>query len=117
MKKQITQVITKLLKWIKFWLWDKPTSKPPKEKPFILKATEVAKEYMVVTYHGQRISMLKISYPAWKLSSRKDKRITRDRFEKQEKQGLIKFVEVEGNVICVRNLDYDKRAEKSKHGN
>jgi hypothetical protein len=116
MKKQIIQAIVNFWEWIKYWMWQKPISKPEPDKPFILKASEVSKEYMIVTYHGQRINMLKIAYPAWKLSSRKDKRITRDKFEKQEKQGLIKFVEVEGNTICVRNLDYQRRADKIAEG-
>jgi hypothetical protein len=74
----------------------------------------------VIEYHGQRINMLRIAYPIWVNSSRKDKRATRDKFEKQEKQGLIKFVKIEGNTICIRNLDYAKRAKKAeeaKHGN
>ena len=114
MKKQIIQAVVKLWEWIKFYLWEKPVSKPEPEKPFILKATEVSHEYMIVTYHGQRINMLKIAYPAWKLSSRKDKRITRDKFEKLEKSGQLKFIEVEGNVICVANRDYQCRADKAK---
>lgn len=118
--KQIIQAITKFFKWVKFYLWDKPISKPEKDKKYVLKATEVAHEYMVVTYRGQRINMLRSSYPVWKASSRYDKRATMQKFAKLEKEGQIKFVEVEGNLICVANKDYQARADKkkeAKHGN
>jgi len=84
-------------------------------------ATDVAKNYIVITYHKQRINLTRaIEYPAWKASSRKDKRITMLRFKNLEEDGLIKFVEVEGQLICVQNRDYQRRADKAreaKNGN
>ena len=112
--KQIIHTIKRFLKWVVFLLWYKPTSEPPLEEQYKLKASDVAKEYMVLTYHGQRINILKMVYPIWVRSSRKDKRATMQKFRKQEQDGMIKFVEVEGHLICVRNLDYAKRAEKLK---
>ena len=121
MKKQIIQTIKRLLWWIKFLLLTKPTSKPKKTLPIRTMATDVAKDYIVITYHKHRINLTRaIEYPAWKLSSRKDKRITMLRFQKFEKEGSVMFVEVEGNLICVQNHDYQRRADKAKeakHGN
>ncbi|MBK5202117.1 MAG: hypothetical protein JJE45_00145 [Prolixibacteraceae bacterium] len=112
---KILQAIIKFLKWVKLYLWDKPVSTPPKQQPLRTMAVDVAKDYIVITYHGQRINLTRaIEYPAWKLSSRKDKRITMLRFAKFERDGLVKFVEVDGQLICVNNLDYQRRAEKAK---
>ena len=113
--KKIIQAIIRFLKGMKYYLWDKPVSEPPKEEQYKLKASDVAKEYMVLQYHGQRINILRTAYPIWVKSSRKDKRATMQKFAKQEQEGLIKFIEVEGHLICVRNLDYDARAEKLKN--
>ncbi len=104
--KQIIDLLKAFGRFIRHWLWEKPISKPDPEQPIRLKAIEVAKEFMVVTYHGQRINMRMVEYPIWKLSSRKDKRAMRDRFEKMEKQGLIRFEEIEGKLIAIKNKDY-----------
>lgn len=114
MKERIVQAVRSFLKWVKHWLWEHPVSKPTPEAPIKVKASEVSKEFMVVTYHGQRINMHINEYPLWKMSSRKDKRIMKDRFEKYEKEGTIKFMEIEGHLVCVKNLNYERRAEKAK---
>jgi len=111
---RIIEVLKMFGKWIKHWLWDVPTAKLPKEEPAKVKATEVAKEWMVVQYHGQRIPLHINEYPIWKSLSRYDKRAMAKKCEQQEKSGLIRFEEVEGKMICVRNLDYQKRVEKAK---
>ena len=113
--KKIIQAVQRFLKWVKHWIYDIPTSKPLPEEQYKLKATDVAKEYMVLQYHGQRINMLRTAYPIWVRISRKDKRATMQKFKKQEQEGLIKFVEVNGNLICVANRDYEKRVEKLKN--
>ena len=104
--KQIIKAIKRFLEWVRFWLWYKPIEKPVPDTPYKLKATEVAKEYMVVTYHGQRINMHVLQYPIWKASSRKDKRAMRDKFAKLEKQGKIIFQEVEGKLVAIKNKTY-----------
>jgi hypothetical protein len=101
--------MNKLLSTIKHWLWDKPISKPEPEKPIRLKATEVLKEYMVVTYHGQRINLHISKYPLWKTADRKTKRAIKDRFAKQERQGLIRWEEIEGKLICIKNKNYNPK--------
>ena len=56
----------------------------------------------------------------WYAMSRKDKRQMALRVKAQEERGEIKFMEIDGKMPCIRNLDYDRRAEKKKqaeHGN
>ena len=112
--KGINFLLKRFWLWLKYWLWEKPISKPPPEEPIKVKATEVVKEYMVVTYHGQRISMHVNEYPLWKRSSRQDKRAMKAKFEKQEREGLIRWEEIDSKTICIYNRDYQKRVEKAK---
>lgn len=107
-------LLKKFGQWIKHWFWSVPTAKPPKEIPIQPKATEVIDEWMVITYHGQRIPMRKSQYPIWKAMSREDKRAMKNKVAKQEKQGIVRFEEVDGKTILVRNLDYQRRADKLK---
>jgi hypothetical protein len=111
---KILSAIKSFLKWVKHLFWDVPTAKPLKTLPVRTMAVDVAKDYMVITYRGQRINMLKIQYPVWKTSSRKDKRITMLKVKAMEEKGEIKFQEVNGNLICIRNLNYQARVEKAK---
>ena len=68
----------------------------------------------MIEYHGQRINLHVNELPLWNRSTRKDKRAMKAKFEKQEREGLIRWEEIKGKTICVRNLDYTKRAEKAK---
>ena len=36
------------------------------------------------------------------------------RVKAQEERGEIKFMEIDGKMTCIRNLDYDRRAQKKK---
>ncbi len=105
-------LLKKIGAWFKYWFWTRPTAKLPKEKPIQPKATEVVDEWMVVTYHGQRIPLHKREYQMWKNLSREDKRAMKNKIAKQEREGLIRFEEVDGKVLCVRNLDFQRRADK-----
>jgi hypothetical protein len=89
------------------WLWTKPVQKPEKSPPLRIKAVELAHAYMVVQYHGQRVNMLKTEYPLWKAMGRIDKRAMAKRMEIAEKKGLIRFEEVDGNLICIKNKKYE----------
>jgi hypothetical protein len=111
---KIIEALKKFGRWIKHWLWEVPTAKPPKETPAKLKATEIAKEMMIITYHGQRIPMHENEYPIWKSMGRYDKRAMKEKCAKQEKAGTLVFQEVEGKTLLIRNLDYEKRVEKAK---
>jgi hypothetical protein len=101
------KLLLNIWSWVVLWLWQKSTEKPERTPPIKIKAVEVAHAYMVLQYHGQRINILKTEYAFWKAMGRKDKRAMAKRFEVQEKKGLIKFVEVEGNLICVKNRNYE----------
>jgi hypothetical protein len=90
------------------YFWQKPTEKSERMPPLKIKATEIAHAYMVVTYHGQRINMLKDEYPMWKAMSRKDKRGMALKFARMEKEGKIRFEEIDGHVIAIKNKNYDK---------
>lgn len=115
MKERIVQAIRSFFKWVKHWLWEHPISKPTPEAPIKVKASEVSKEYVVIEYHGQRINLhIATELPIWNVSSRKDKRITKDKFAKYEREGTVKFMEIEGHMVCVRNLDFQRRADKIK---
>ena len=69
---------------------------------------------MIISYHGQKINLHRTEYPAWKMSSRKDKRIRKEKFAKLEREEAIRFMEIEGNMVCVRNLDFEARLRKTK---
>jgi hypothetical protein len=43
--------------------------------------------------------------------SRKDRRAMAQRFAVLEKKGKIKFVEIEGQMTCVKNKDYANKAD------
>jgi hypothetical protein len=102
----------KIISAIKLWLWDIPTAKPPKEQPVRLKATEVEKGYMVITYHGQRVNLHRIlEYPIWKTYSRNEKRATANGFKEQERKGLIRFEIIEGKLICLKNKQYGAKTD------
>ena len=111
---KIAELFIKIGKWFKKWFWDKPTSKPPKEKPVRLKATEVINEYVVVEYHGKPVNLHISQVPIWEKLSRKDKRAMADRMARQVKEGKIRFEKVNGKLTCLKNKDYDALAEQAK---
>ena len=98
--------------WIKFYLWDVPTSKPEKEKLDKVKGEQVFKEYMVVQYHSQKINLRKLEYPFWKALPRKEKRTMALKMGKMEKEGKIRFEMIENKWICIKNIDYEFRIKK-----
>jgi hypothetical protein len=105
------KILLNLWSMIVFWLWRKPTEKPERTPPLKIKAVEVAHAYMILQYHGQHINILQTEYEFWKAMSRKDKRAMAKKFEIQEKKGHIKFVEIEGKLICVKNKPYGEKAD------
>ena len=104
----------KILAWIKLYLWDKPT-KVVREPPPRVKAKEIAHAYIVITYRGQRINMLRdTEYPIWKAMSRKDKRAMALRTKVEEAKGKIRFETIDGYLICIQNKNYQEIAETKK---
>jgi len=111
--KGINFLLKRFWLWLRYWLWEKPTSKPPPEEPIKVKATEVAKEYTVIEYHGQRINLHINELPLWNRSTRKDKRAMKAKFERMEREGLIRWEEIEGKLICIKNKDYEAKKNKN----
>jgi len=108
-KEKLITLLQRIKKWLRYWLWRRPVSKP---EP--LKATEVIDNWVIIDFHGQKINLHKNELKIWFASKRKDKRAMALRFKIMEKKGQIKFVEINGKLTCVYNRDYDKRAEKKK---
>ena len=96
MRKIIRLIFSFLVKWF----WDKPTQI---EKP---KAVDVEKNYKCIKYKGIWINLRLNEIAQFNALSRKDKRAMAKRFEILEKKGKIKFVEINGKAICVKNKDY-----------
>lgn len=109
MKEQIIKILKQIARWLRYWFWKRPVSKPDP-----LTAKEVVKNWTIVTCKGQRIALHQHELPMWNAMSRKDKRQMALRVKAQEERGEIKFVEIDGKVTCVRNLDYQRRVEKKK---
>ena len=109
MKEQIIKILKQIARWFRYWFWKRPVSKP---EP--LTAKEVVKNWTIVVVKGQRIALHEHEVPMFNAMSRKDKRQMALRVKAQEERGEIKFVEIDGKVMCVRNLDYQRRVEKKK---
>lgn len=97
-------MIKKIINWIVKWFWKVPVSKP---EP--LKATEVINYWTIINYHGQKINLHNSEIGMWSRMSRKDKRAMALRFEVMERKGLIKFMEINGHLTCVKNKDYGRK--------
>jgi len=108
-KEEIIRFFERVMRWLRYWLWKKPISKP---EP--LKATEVVENWTIVMCRGQRIGLHQHEIPIYNAMSRKDKRQMALRVKAQEERGEIKFMEIDGKMTCIRNLDYDRRAQKKK---
>ena len=112
---KIIEAIKAFYRWVRHWIWDVPISKPERDKPARVLATEVTKEYMVIQYHGQRVNLHRLlEYPIWKTYSRNEKRATAKGFEKMEKEGKIRFEIIEGVLTCIKNKNYQAMAENKK---
>jgi hypothetical protein len=95
-------MIKKIILWIKYWLWDKPISKPDPPK-----LTDVQKNYVVIKYHGQMINLHVNEVPLWNNMNRHDRRGMAKRFESMEKDGRIRFEKINGKMICIKNKNYE----------
>lgn len=109
MKERIIEIFRRIGRWLRYWFWKRPVDKP---EP--LTAKEVIDNWTVIDFHGQYINLHKNEVPMFNALSRKDKRAMARRFYLLEKKGEIKFIEIDGKMTCVRNLNYNRRAEKKK---
>ncbi len=108
-KEKIIEFFKRIWRIIWYWAWKRPVSKP---EP--LKAVEVIEHWTIVERKGQKIALHKHEIPMWNALPRKEKRQMALRVKAQEERGEIKFVEIDGKWTCIRNLDYNRRAEKQK---
>ena len=97
----IPSAITIFFKWLKKWFWYKPVSPPAP-----LKAVEVLSEYVVIKYNGQRINLKRTELRMFHAMDRKNKRAMARRFATLEKKGLIRFEEINGKTIAIKNKNY-----------
>jgi hypothetical protein len=101
--------ILKFLKWVKHLLWDKAVEEPAPEEKYKLKLTDVSKEWIVIHYHGQMVNLHINEYPLWKALDRKDKRAMANRFKILEEKGQIRFENIDGKFICIKNKTYGSK--------
>ena len=111
MIKQIISAFKKLGKSIRHTPPEIPKEKPVPEKPTPLKGDKVFDEYLVVEYHGQKISLHRKQVPIWNAMSRKDKRVMADKFKKQISQGKIRFELINNKWICLKNKEYGEKKD------
>jgi hypothetical protein len=100
------QIFRQILKWFKKWFWTEPTAK---DKP--IKATQVLQNWVCVKYRDQWINLRKSEVDMWNHLSRKDRRAMAQRFAVLEKKKKIKFVKINGQMTCVKNKDYEHKAD------
>jgi hypothetical protein len=97
----VNSLLIRIGRWIRYWLWERPVSKP--EPP---KLTDVQKNYVVIKYHNQMINLHVNEIPLWNKMNRHDRRGMARRFEEMEKDGRIRFEKINGRMICIKNRDY-----------
>ena len=102
----IRRAVRQLSAFLKKWLWAKPTARPD---PF--KATEVLHLYTCIKYRDQWINLEKTQVAAFEAMARSDKRAMAKRFATQVKKGHIKFVEIDGQMTCVKKKNYESKAD------
>ena len=103
-------MIKRILRTLRELFWTGPVTRRLEPK-----ATEVAQLYTCIKFADQWVNLrIKDELPAWEKMGRKQKRSMAHRFKQQEKKGRIRFVEIEGQMTCVKNLDYESRNKFGK---
>jgi hypothetical protein len=97
------KIIRQILAYLKKVLWSTPTDKD--------KATDVIQNYTCINYKGQWVNLHKNQVAAFNALSRYDKRAMAKRFEVLVRKGKLKFVEINGVMTCVKNKDYERKAD------
>lgn len=99
-------MIKKIMQWLKRLLHGFQEVKGE------LKATEVIDEWCVIKYHDQNICLRKREINWWNRLNRKDRRAMALRFKIQEKKGIIRFENINGKLVCIKNKDYNAMVKK-----
>jgi hypothetical protein len=103
---KLPSVISRILRFLKFWLWTKPVARPEPAK-----AVDVINQYVVIDYKGQLINLKKTEIDAFNNLKRKDKRAMAQKFAAMEKKGQIRFEEIKGKLVAIKNKDYEAQAD------
>lgn len=106
--------ISRIRRWWSNYLRSNPLSvKGPLPEPEVPMLTDVANEYEVITWQGQRINLHKtLEKPRFDKMNRDQKRTVKENWKRMERKGKVKFIEVNGRLICILNRDYDSRADR-----
>lgn len=90
--------------------WTRPT-----EEPEQFKATEVKHLYTCIKYKGQWVNLRNHEVAAFEAMARSDKRAMARRSATLVKKGIGKFMEIDGQMIFVKNKNYEQIAIDAKN--
>jgi hypothetical protein len=109
--KKILSAASRFMNWVYELFWKRPVTPVPVE-PIKLKAQELNLENTckVIVYDGQRINLTGKQIIAFDKMSRREKREVKAYWAKMERKREIIFQEINGQLVAVRNLNYEKRA-------
>lgn len=109
---KILSAVKKFFLWFYYLLWEKPVTPEPEDK-FRLKAQELNLEnaYTVIEYKGQRINLNKKQLQAFHNMNRQAKRQVLEYWRNLERKGHIRFVQINGQTVAVKNKDYESKAD------
>jgi hypothetical protein len=94
--------------------WKNPIKVENEPDHLRAKDMNISETYQVITYKGQRINLNGQQLEAFNKMSRDAKRQVKNHWARMERKGEIIFQEINGHLIAVRNLDYEKRADVRK---
>ena len=103
------KIIRQFFSFLKKWFWTKPTDKPDP-----IKATQVLHNYTCIKYKGQWVNLKIEEVAMFNALARSDKRAMARRFEVLQGKGKIAFKKIDGKMICLKNKDYEQRAEDAR---
>ena len=102
------KIIRQFFSFLKKWFWKNPTEHR-------IKAKDINDQYKVIQYNGQRINLHKVNeLPAWGSLPRRKKREIATNWRLMEKKKHITFQEIDGKLICIKNANYEQRAENAR---
>jgi len=109
---RILSAIGRFFIFLKQWLWDKPiTPLPEEKKKFKAQELDLKNFYTVIEYKGQRINLNKHELTAFQNMNRSAKRQVLEHWKKLEKKGHVRFQEVNGQLVAIKNKDYESKAD------
>jgi len=106
--------MSRIRRWWASYLRSNPLAlKSPLPEPKTPMLADVANEYEVIVWCGQRINLHKIrEKPLFERMNHKQNREVKKNWERMERKGRVKFIEVNGKEICVLNRNYNERSNR-----